>query len=161
MANLSGGYKKKLHILFEAGALLKAVTSVTEIVLGILFLTLSSQTVNKIIYFVTGDELTEQPRDPIWNFFFHGFNGLSTDVQHFWAIIFIAHGLVVMLLVIGLVKEKLSIYPFAAILFACLLLYQIIHIIYVHSLLLSLLSIFDTLFIWLIIQEYQYQKNIP
>lgn len=152
--------KKRLHILFEAGAVIKAIASLTEITLGILFLTLSSATVNSIIFFITGDELTEVPRDPIWNFLFYGFNGLSTGAQHFWAFIFIAHGLVVMLLVIGLVKEKLSIYPFAAVLFGCLLAYQIFHIAYTHSLLLSLLSIFDALFIWLIIQEYQYQRRV-
>jgi uncharacterized membrane protein len=151
--------KQKLHILFEASALFKAITSTTEIILGIFFLVLSPQTVNGLIYLMTGDELTEQPRDPFWNFFFHGFNGVTADVQHFWALLFIAHGVVVMFLVVGLIKKTIWIYPAAAIIFACLLIYQTIHIIVAPSLLLTLLSAFDALFIWLIVQEYQYQKK--
>lgn len=150
--------KKRLHVLFEAGAFLKAIGSMAEIVLGVLFLSLSSQTVNKVIFFIFGDELTEQPRDPIWVFLLHGFNGISASVQHFWAFIFIAHGVVIMLLILGLIKKKLWIYPSAAVAFSCLLIYQIFHIIYAPSLLLALLSVFDAIFIWLIIQEYEYQK---
>ena len=150
--------KERLHILFEASALLKGIAAVSEIILGILFITLSSQTVNKVIFFIFGDELTEQPRDPIWNFLLHGFNGVTADIQHFWAFLFIAHGIVVMFLITGLIKKKFWIYPIAAIIFSCLLIYQIIHIIFAPSLLLTVLSAFDTLFIWLIVQESRYQK---
>lgn len=150
---------KKLHILFEASAFIKATASTIEIILGVLFLTLSSQTVNRVIFFIFRDELTEQPRDPIWNFLLHGFNGLSTSVQHFWALIFIAHGVVIIFLVVGLVKDKLWIYPSAAVIFICMATYQIFHIIYAPSLILSLLTAFDVLFISLIFQEYRYRTN--
>lgn len=139
---------------------MKGITATAEVILGILFLTISSQTVNKVIFFIFGDELMEQPRDPIWNFFLHGFNGLSTSVQHFWAFIFIAHGVVIMFLIVGLVKEKFWVYPIAAVIFICLAAYQIFHIIYAPSLILSVLTTLDILFIWLIIQEYKYQKEI-
>lgn len=151
--------RKKLHTLFEAGVLIKATDSIAEITLGILFLTLSLETVNKIIFFVFGDELTEQPRDAIINFFFHNFNGLSAGSQSFWAFIFLAHGTAKILLVIGLAKKKLWVYPAAAVAFACFVVYQIYHLIYAPSLILNTLTAFDILFIWLIIQEYYYQKN--
>lgn len=152
---------KRLHLLFQAGALIKAIGSVVEIILGILFLSLSSQTVNGIIFFIFGDELTEQPRDPIWIFLLHGWDGVSTSVQHFWAGIFIAHGLAVMFLVIGLLIKKLWVYPTAVTIFCVLVIYQIYHISYVPSLILSLLTAFDILFIGLIVQEYRYQKYNP
>jgi uncharacterized membrane protein len=150
--------KKRLHIFFEAGIFIKAITSTVEIVLGILFLSLSTQTVNRVISFIFGDELTEQPRDPIWSFFLHNFSVVTVSIQHFWAIIFIAHGVAILFLIMGLVKKALWIYPTAAIIFTCLVVYQIYHIIFAPSALLSLLTAFDVLFIWLVIQEYQYQK---
>jgi uncharacterized membrane protein len=152
--------KEKLHAFFEVGVAIKAVDSIAEAALGILFLTLTSQTVNKIIFFIFGDELTEQPRDAIWNVLLHGFNGLSASMQSFLAIIFLAHGAVKILLVLGLVKKKLWVYPDATAAFGCFVAYQIYHIIYASSLILELLTALDVLFIWLIIQEYQYQKHI-
>lgn len=151
--------ERKLHILFEASAFLKAVVSAAEIILGILFFSLSSQTVNQVIFFIFGDELTEVPRDPIWVFLLHGFNGLSASAQHFWGFIFIAHGIAILCLVIGLVSRKLWIYPAAAITFGCFVVYQIYHVIYAPSLILLLLTTFDILFMLLIVQEYRYQQG--
>lgn len=151
--------KKRLHVLFEASALLKAIGSIAEIILGILFFLLSPQIVNRVIFFIFGDELTEVPRDPIWVFLLHGFNGFSASAQHFWGITFIAHGIAILCLVIGLVKKKFWIYPAAAVAFGCFVIYQIYHIVYAPSLILSFLTAFDVLFTWLIVQEYQYQKS--
>ena len=152
-------FRERLHILFEASAFIKAASSTAEIILGILFFTLNPQVVNKILFFILGDELTEQPRDPIWNFLFHGFTGLSAGSQHFWAVIFITHGVAIMLLVIGLIEKRLWIYPSAAIIFGCFAIYQICHIIYSPSIILSLFEVFDILFIWLITWEYHYQRH--
>src|SRR5579864_3471116 len=99
--------RKELHDFFEVGMVIKATDSIAELTLGVLFLTLSSQAVNNAIFFIFGDDLTAQPRDVIWNFLCHGFNGLSTGVQSFWAIIFLLHGTAKILLVAGLLTKKL------------------------------------------------------
>ncbi len=151
--------RQKLHILFEAGMLIKAIDSIAEVSLGILFLSLSPETVNKIIFFMFGNELTEQPRDALWNFLLHDFNGLSASTQSFWAIVFLAHGLAKILLVAGLAKKKLWVYPTAAIIFGCFVAYQAYHLIHAPSLLLEILTAFDVLFIFLIVQEYNYQRE--
>ena len=152
--------KEKLHTFFEAGVIVKAIDSIGEITLGILFFTVSSQTVNGVISFIFGDELTEQPRDLIWRILLHNFNGISPSSQSFWAILFVTHGVIKIILLFGLIKKKLWIYLFAAFAFGGFVVYQTFHIIFSSSsLVLALLTLVDAAFTVLIIYEYQYQRN--
>lgn len=160
MAFAKHAYEKTLHALFNAGIIVKAIDSLGEIALGLLFYFLGAPTINRIVMAVFGDELTEQPRGAVWNFLFHGWHGVSNGGQYFLAYIFLAHGLAKISLVIGLVKDKMWIYPLAAMTFALFAFYQAYHIIAVSpSLLLSVLTVFDAIFVVLIIHEYRYQKE--
>lgn len=150
--------KYKLHWLFEAGAVIKALDGVTEFALGLFFFFATAQTVNGVIFALTGDELTEQPRDQITQFLFHSWSGFSASSQEFWAIIFVGNGIIKLLLVLALFKERYSAYPYIAAGFSALAAYQIYHIVGSPSLILSLLTVFDVLFILLIVLEYRFQR---
>jgi uncharacterized membrane protein len=150
--------QENLHTFFKAGTFIKAVDSVVEITLGSLFYFLSTASVNKIIAAILGDELTEQPRDAIWNILLHGFNSVNASTQALWAFIFIGHGLVKIILVAGLLKKKIWIYPVTAGIFILFIIYQIYHLIYSPSVLLELITFYDIIFTFLIINEYRYHR---
>jgi uncharacterized membrane protein len=152
--------QQKFHWLFEAGAVLKALDGTAEFVLGLFFFFASAQAVNGLIFSLTGDELTEQPRDWFIQLIFHSWSGFSASAQTFWAIIFVGNGIIKLLLVLALFKEKFNTYPYIAAAFALLAGYQIYHIIGSPSLILSLITIFDIIFIVLIIQEYHFRRVI-
>lgn len=151
--------EKYFRALFNAGIFVKAIDSVGEITLG-LFLAFNPQAINNFVIGLFGDELMEQPRDGIWGFLLHGWNGFSVADQHLWAFIFLAHGITKVFLVIGLMNNKLWTYPVAAFAFASFALYQIYHIINSPSLVLELLTLLDIFFVFLIIHEYRYRKRI-
>lgn len=151
--------KHGLHWLFEAGTLIKALDGIAEFALGLFFFFASAQAVNGLIFSLTGDELTEQPRDFFVQFLFHSWSGFSASTQEFWAIIFVGNGIIKLLLVLALFKEKYNAYPYIAAAFAALAAYQIYHIIGSPSLILSLITLFDILFILLVIQEYRYRRG--
>lgn len=151
--------KNDLHWLFEAGAIIKALDGIAEFTLGLFFFFASAPTVNGLIYSLTGDELTEQPRDWIVQILFHSWAGFSASAQIFWAIIFLGNGIIKSLLVLALFKEKFNAYPYIALAFSLLAGYQIYHIIGSPSLILSLLTVFDIIFIVLIILEYRFQRT--
>ncbi|MDE1970255.1 MAG: DUF2127 domain-containing protein [Patescibacteria group bacterium] len=153
--------RKHIHSLFEAGAFIKALGAITDIVLGILFLTLGRQTVRNVIAFIFGDELTEHAKDPFWSSFIHGFSGITVSVQHLWATIFIVYGTITLIFVAGLILEKFWIFPIAITALMGLVFYQIFHIFYTHSILLTLSTLYDIVFIWLVFQEYYLQKHKP
>ena len=151
--------RKTFHTIFEAGVLIKAIDSVAEMALGAFFYFLSPRLINNIIFSLSGDELTEKQRDPIWNFFFHHFASVTANTLNFWAFLLIGHGILKLLLVAGLLKNKLWIYPASAIAFSFFALYQAYTLIYAPSALLTVLTLFDVIFIALILHEYSYQKN--
>lgn len=150
--------KNKFHWLFEAGAIIKALDGIAEFALGLFFFFASAQIVNGLIFSLTGDELTEQPRDWFTQLLFHSWDGFSASAKTFWAIIFVGNGIIKLLLVLALFKEKFNAYPYIAFAFALLAAYQIYHIIGSPSLILSILTVFDVIFIVLIIQEYYFQR---
>jgi uncharacterized membrane protein len=151
--------RKAFHVIFEAGAIVKAIDSVFESAAGILLWFLDPQTVNRVIFFLSGDELTERQRDPLWKFFFRDFSGITANIQHFWAFLLVGHGILKLFLVGGLLKGKIWIYPVSGIAFACFALYQTYHLLYDPSAWLTILTLFDIAFIALIAHEYSYQRK--
>lgn len=149
-----------IHKFFEVGLLIKTLDSIAEVILGILFYILSPLAVNNLINAVLGNELMEQPRDWLFNAFFHGWHGLPPETQYLWAFIFLSHGLVKLFLVIGLYKEKLWVFPIAGVAFGLFAVYQIYHILLVFSTILVTLTILDFIFIYLIVGEYRFQKQL-
>jgi uncharacterized membrane protein len=153
--------EKNLHRLFDAGIIIKAIDSVGETILGFLFLFLNAATMNKIVGAIFGDEIDEAPLKAIWSFALHSFAQASNNSQTFLAFLFIGHGLLKIILVAGLVKNKLWVFPVAAIAFTGFALYEIYQLFHTPSLLLDALTILDIIFIALIIHEYRYQKKYP
>lgn len=147
--------QKNLHTLFEWGVVIKGIDSIFEMALGVTLAVSGPAFLNTAIFRLFGDELTETPRDPIWNFLFHGWNGLTPGSQVFWAVIFLAHGIAKLLLVLGLWSKRLWVYPVAIVVFSCFVIYQVVHIAYYPSVLLGALTTFDMLFIFLIANEYR------
>lgn len=151
--------EKNLHTFFEAGALLKACDSAIEMGLGLSFYFISTAAINRVIFALFGDELTEQPRDFIWNLLLHNFQGLSGGVQSLWAFLFVGHGILKLFLVGGMLKKKLWVYPVAAGAFLFFVLYQAYRIFLSPSVLLELLTAYDAAFTLLILHEYRYQRR--
>ncbi len=155
--------EKDYHQLFEWGVWLKTVIAVGETLLGILLYLASTVTLNNIIYYFLGGELREVPRDLIWGILLRGFEGLSgptsqgfvgASAQSFWAFIFLAHGVVKLALLVGLLKNKLWAYPASAAVFTLLAIYQIYSLFFGPDLLLEFITVLDVIVIALILHEY-------
>ncbi len=153
--------EKNLHRFFDAGILIKAIDSVAEVILGLSLFFLNGQIILNMMGAIFGDEVNEPIFKAIWNFSAHSFAQISNNSQTFLSFIFISHGIIKLILVAGLLKNKLWIYPFAAIAFSGFALYQGYQIFYQPSLLLEALTVLDILFIALIVHEYRYQKKYP
>ena len=139
--------------------LIKGLDSFFEVALGFLFLLVNPVKLNNALLVLFRDELTEQPRDAFLHFIFQGPVGISPNGQFFWAFVFLAHGFLKMLLVVGLYKKQRWVYPVAGAVFSCFIVYQAWHLFYFPSLFLELLTAFDIVFVFLIAQEYRYQRH--
>ncbi len=153
--------ENKIRALFDVGIIFKFIDGIGEIILGILFLFVNTDAMNRVAGAIFGDEITEQPLRAIWGFVLQSFAQISNNSQIFLAFIFISHGIVNLILVAGLAKDKLWVYPLAALIFAGFGLYQIYQITITPSNILTILTILDAIFIALIIHEYRYEKKHP
>jgi uncharacterized membrane protein len=112
------------HKLFHVGIVLKGIDGVLEILGGILILMISPRTVNKVIHFLVQHELSEDPRDIFANYLIHAAKEFSISSQLFGFIYLLSHGVIKLLLVISLWKQRLWSYPVAIIFFASFGIYQ-------------------------------------
>lgn len=151
--------ERNLHEFFEIGVVLKAIDSSVELITGSLLLLLSPAAVQSAITAITGDELTEVPRDFLWKIVVQTFQGFAAYPQTFWAILLLAHGIVKMFLVIGLLKNKIWAFPAAAAVFTLFAATELVQIAIRPSIFLGLVAAFDIALIALILHEYKHRKK--
>jgi uncharacterized membrane protein len=141
--------------LFRITVTVKGLDGVLELVAGAALLVIKPEFILRTIAFMTQDELADDPRDfvarQVQNFAEH----VSVGAQHFAAIYLLIHGIVKILLVAALLRNRLKVYPWAIAVFGALIAYQFYRFTYTHSVMLIVLSAFDAVVVWLIWLEYR------
>jgi uncharacterized membrane protein len=144
-----------LFRVFALGLWVKGIDGVLEIVGGLLLSLISPVTLNQAVITLTQHELAEDPRDILATFLRTAATQLSTSTQLFASLYLIAHGIVKVVLVVGLLRGRRWAYP-AAIVFLCLfILYQLYRLSYDASVGLLPLTLFDVVIVGLTWHEYR------
>jgi uncharacterized membrane protein len=151
--------QKYWHEFFEIGIALKAFNGIWETGSGILFFVLSKATLNNWVYKATENELLEDPHDLIINFLVNKFQTFSSGAQRFAAIYLLFHGLLNIFLAIQLRRNKIWAYPVMITSIIIFMIYQVHRILVHHSLFLTLITVFDVIFLLLTVHEYRTIKN--
>jgi uncharacterized membrane protein len=153
------GRKPLRERFFRVSVLLKGLNALLEIVGGVTLLGVSPAFILRTVALLTQDELAEDPRDFIANYFLHAASHLSLSGQRFAAIYLLGHGVIKIGLVWALLKHKLWAYPLSIIVFGAFIVYQLYRFTLTHGLGLIALSLFDLVVIWLIYLEYRALKQ--
>ncbi len=151
--------EKNVHLVFEVSLWLKAVFAFFEIVGGIIAYLVPKQFLVGFVLWVTTDEFAEDPHDIVANFLLHAVQHLSVGAQTFAALFLLAHGVIKLWLIIGLLRERLWYYPTANVVFGLFIVYQLYRYTFTHSIWLLLLTVLDALVILLTWHEYQYMRR--
>lgn len=141
--------------LFYAGIIFKGLDGVLELAIGTLLLFVPPARLRHLAVLVTQPELTEDPNDFIANHILHGADGLTDHVVLFAAVYLLAHGVVKVVLVVALLREKLWAYPWMMAVLAVFVLYQLYQLTVAPSAGLVALTLFDLLMIVLTWHEYR------
>ncbi len=147
------------EISFRISVALKGLSAALEIIGAVALAAVSPAFILRAVALLTQDELTEDPRDLIANYFLHAASHLSLRGQHFAAIYLFSHGVIKIALVWALLKDKLWAYPLSILVFGGFIVYQIYRFTFTHGLGLIALSVFDLVVIWLIYLEYRALKR--
>jgi uncharacterized membrane protein len=152
--------EKNYHDLFIAGLVAKAFIAIGEIASGLVFAFFSYDSLYRAAFFLFGGELMEQPRDLLWNYVIAAFGGFTSTPRSVWVVIFLSHGVVKLLLLAGLWRNKAWAYPGSLVVFTLFIFYQLYQISLTPSLALWVITAVDVLVVLLIVHEYRHRKRI-
>lgn len=144
---------------FRAGMILKGVDGVLEISGAFFLWFLGPGRLIQLVQWLTRDEVANNPRDRIASHLRDSVAHFNFATEHFVALYLFGHGLVKILLVVGLVKRLLWAYPTAIVIFGGFVMYQIYRFTLTHSIGLLVFSAIDLsviVFVWL---EYRSLKS--
>jgi uncharacterized membrane protein len=144
--------EKNIYRIFEIGVILKGLNALLEIVLGGLLLFVN---VSDVIQVLIANELVEDPDNFLAMHLQPLAPHLSPQAQLYSALYLLAHGLIKVVLVWGLLKNKTWAYPATLTILALFVAYQGITFLGTHSIPLALLTVFDLALMWLIFHEYR------
>ncbi|WP_284983020.1 DUF2127 domain-containing protein [Arthrobacter sp. efr-133-TYG-118] len=143
---------------FRVSLILKGLDGVLELIGGILLLVVTPQQIGDLVRFLTQHELAQDPHDFLANSLVHLSSNLSGSATLFGAIYLLLHGLVKIVLVWAVLKDKLWAYPWMIAFLLVFILYQGYRIAVAFSWGLVLLTAFDIFIVWITAREYRIHK---
>ena len=105
-----------------------------EIIGGGFIFFINKAYITSFIISFTQEELSENPNDVIAHYVLNHNGDFLTSPQHFIAFYLLSHGIIKILLITGLLRNKLWAYPASIIVFSLFIIYQIYKYYYIPSL---------------------------
>ncbi len=108
---------------------------------------------------LTQDEFLEDPRDLLSKYVVEAAHQFSIAGKNFIILYLLSHGIIRLLLVVGLFKKRLEAYYLSFVVFSAFIVYQMYKYSHTGALWLVGLSAIDMFFIWLVWKEYTYVRS--
>lgn len=147
-----------LHDSFEVGILLKAIMAFIELLSGVL-LWIFGQRAVAFAQAVTLSHVSRHPHDRVAAWLEHIAAGFSIHSEQFYALYFVSHGLVKLILVFGLWREVRWAFPTSIVALSGFVVYQLYRYSQTGTVGLLVLSAFDLLLIALIWREFRSRRD--
>jgi len=151
--------EKKLHLVFETSLWLKAVFALSEIVAGVAAFVVPQRLLLTFVLWVTRDEFAEDPRDLVANLLLHSVQHLSVGTQEFAGVYLLAHGVIKLWLIVGLLRRRFWYYPVSMAVFGLFIVYQCYRFSFTHSIWLLLITALDVVVLALTWHECRFLMN--
>ena len=143
---------------FAVGIILKGLDGVLEVVGGVLLLIVSPTTIDQLSRALTQHELSEDPHDFLATHLLHAAGSLTGSSLQFGAAYLQLHGVVKIVLVSALLRDKIWAYPWMIAFLIVFIVYQIYRMTFAFSIGLLGLTVFDVAVVWLTYREYCKQR---
>jgi uncharacterized membrane protein len=150
----------RIHQIFFGSVLLKGAHAVVECVGGIVLALVSTSKIVDIVNTLTQEELIEDQNDFVATHLLVWAQNFSIGTKNFYAFYLLSHGVVKLLLVIGLLRNKLWSYPASLVVLGLFIVYQVYRFSYTHGIGLIVLTVFDVLVMGLIWHEYRLVRRL-
>jgi uncharacterized membrane protein len=145
----------RIHQFFQLSLVLKGAHALVECAGGVLLWVISTKTIVGWVNWLSMQELIEDPHDFVATHLLEMAQHFTVGTKNFYTYYLVSHGLVKIVLIAGLLMEKLWAYPASLVVLGLFILYQVYRFSYTHSLGLVALTLFDLLVLVLIWHEYR------
>lgn len=153
--------EKDILWFFNFTLILKAVNGVFEMLGAALILVIPPTLVLKMVEFLTGGEITQDPDDPIVSAIRSAAESFAVHTHYLLALYLFLHGIVKVILVIGIFKGKRIAYPLFMIALVIFGSYEAYRGFARNETLLQVLAVFDFVVLGLTIHEYRRRCSSP
>ncbi len=143
---------------FAVGIILKGLDGVLEVVGGVLLLVVKPSTIDQLSRALTQHELSEDPHDFLATNLLHAADRLTGPSLEFGALYLLSHGLIKIVLVAALLRDKIWAYPWMIAFLIVFIVYQVYRMTFAFSIGLLGLTVFDIVVVWLTFREYGKQR---
>ncbi|MDB5395526.1 MAG: rane protein [Rhodospirillales bacterium] len=147
--------ERRIHQFFEVSILLKGAHALVGCVGGLALVLVSTSTISTLVNALTQDELLEDQHDIIATRLMIFAQTFSVETKHFYAFYLFSHGAIKIVLVVGLLANKIWAYPASLCVLCGFIPYQIYRYSYTHSFRLIVITVFDLRVMGLIWHEYR------
>ncbi|MEI9402318.1 DUF2127 domain-containing protein [Mesorhizobium argentiipisi] len=151
--------ERRIHQIFEVSVWLKGAHALIECLGGVLLYFVTTSAIASWVNAFTQDELIEDPNDFIAGHLSQMASSFSVASKEFYAFYLLSHGLIKLLLVVGLLRGKLWSYPASLIALGAFMVYQVYRWSYTHSPGLLVLTVFDAVVMVLIWHEWRVMQR--
>lgn len=156
-------YDRPLDLIdraFKASLYLKGIHGLLETTGGIILLIVKKEQINRLVEWLTHNELGQDPHDFIASHIQNSAHHLTKGGLTFAAIYLLSHGVIKLILIIEVLRDRLWAYPALITVVGLFIVYQIyLMITNGVSAGLMLLTIFDFIIIYLTQKEYRRHKD--
>lgn len=149
-----------LHAAFEASLLAKGLFAAAETLSGLVLLVLHQGALVALAQRLTAHELSEDASDFLANALLHAAQRFSVEAQSFYALYFLSHGGLKLIVVVLLARGVLWAYPGAIMLLSAFILYQLHLWSLDHSVVLLALTGLDLVVIALTWEEWRRRRGV-
>ncbi len=151
--------ESEIHTVFDVTLLLKGLHAAAELLGGLLLYAVGPGGVVRVARYFLGDELQEQPRDAVANYFLRLAESLGGTAHAFAVLYLLIHGVINMAIVIALWKEKLWAYPASLAALMAFVVYQCYLLSFGFSFWMFAFTVLDIAIVLLVWHEYGVLKR--
>ena len=154
------GGQRALHRLFLVTVWIKGIVGLLQVLGGGLLLVVSQGRLIALAVMLTRPELAEDPGDKIALFLRHSAEQFGHGTQAFASLYLASHGIIKVLLVIGLLRRKMWSYPASLWVLGAFIAYQCYRYAQTQSIWLVLLTALDVVVVLLVWREYRLRQAV-
>src|SRR5258707_6594759 len=116
--------EQRIHRIFEVSVLLKGAHALIECIGGLALALASTTSIAELVNTLTQEELIEDSNDLVATHLLNIAQGISVSSKNFYAFYLLSHGIVKVILVVGLLRKKLWAYPGSLLVLGLFIIYQ-------------------------------------